>query len=195
MLTRSYPLDVRPANQILTRRTVRSLAPGETLTLSKDMFADFVPGTGRVGLSVAISASLDIATLLNELDRYPFGCSEQITSRAVAMLYVNELASQARLAPDGDVNARIKDAIARLTARQGSNGSFGLWSVGGGDAWLDAYVTDFLTRAREKKFEVPAAAFKAPVGAGSRSSSSSSRGGRKVRVPSAREVADREQLR
>ena len=118
-----------------------------------------MPGTGRVGLSVGLSTSLDVATLLNELDRYPFGCSEQITSRAVAMLYVNELAAQARLAPDGEIDARITDAIARLTARQGSNGSFGLWSVGGNDAWLDAYVTDFLTRARERKFEVPTTAF------------------------------------
>src|SRR5664280_2450903 len=158
-LERAYALDVRPANQILTRRTVRALGPGETLTLSKDMFADFVPGTGRVGLSVAISASLDIATLLSELDRYPFGCSEQITSRAVAMLYVNELAAQARLSLDGDIDQRIKDAIQRLLARQDSNGSFGLWSVGGNDPWLDAYVTDFLTRARERKFEVPAAVF------------------------------------
>ena len=158
-LERAFALDVRPANQILTRRTVRALSPGETLTLSKDMFADFVPGTGRVGLSVAISASLDIATLLSELDRYPFGCSEQITSRAVAMLYINELAAQARLALDGDIDQRIKDAIQRLLARQDSNGSFGLWSVGGNDPWLDAYVTDFLTRARERKFEVPAATF------------------------------------
>ena len=158
-LERAYALDVRPATQILTRRTVRALAKGETLTLSNDMFADFVPGTGRVGLSVAVSTSLDAATLLNALDRYPFGCSEQITSRAVAMLYVNELAAQARLAPDGEIDQRIKDAIARLLARQGSNGSFGLWSVGGDDAWLDAYVTDFLTRARERGFEVPAAAF------------------------------------
>jgi uncharacterized protein YfaS (alpha-2-macroglobulin family) len=162
-LARGYGLDIRPATQLLTRRTVRSLASGETLTLSKDMFADFVPGTGRVGLSVALSTSLDVATLLNELDRYPFGCSEQITSRAVAMLYVNELAAQARLAPDGEIDTRIKDAIARLTARQGSNGSFGLWSVGGEDPWLDAYVTDFLTRAREKKFEVPAVAFQLAI--------------------------------
>ena len=159
VLERTYPLDVRPANQILTRRTVRLLAPGETLTLSKDMFADFVPGTGRVGLSIAISASLDIATLLNELDRYPFGCSEQITSRAMAMLYINELAAQAKLAFDGDIDQRIRDAIQRLLARQDSNGSFGLWSVGGNDAWLDAYVTDFLTRARERNFEVQQQAF------------------------------------
>jgi uncharacterized protein YfaS (alpha-2-macroglobulin family) len=158
-LERAYALDVRPANQILTRRTVRALAAGETLTLSNDIFADFVPGTGRLGVSVAISASLDIATLLSELDRYPFGCSEQITSRAVAILYVNELAAQARLSLDGDIDQRIKDAIQRLLARQDSNGSFGLWSVGGNDPWLDAYVTDFLTRARERKFEVPGPAF------------------------------------
>ena len=158
-LERSYALDVRPATQILTRRTVRTLAKGETLTLSKDLFADFVPGTGRVGLSVAVSTSLDAATLLNALDRYPFGCSEQIASRAMAMLYVNELAAQAQLSPDGDVDQRIRDSIPRLLARQGSNGSFGLWSVGGDDPWLDAYVTDFLTRARARGFDVPQTAY------------------------------------
>jgi alpha-2-macroglobulin len=158
-LERSYLLDVRPATQILTRRSVRTLAKGETLTLSKDLFADFVPGTGRAGLSVAVSTSLDAATLLNALDRYPFGCTEQIASRAMAMLYVNELATQARLASDREIDQRIKDAIPRLLARQDSNGSFGLWSVGGDDPWLDAYVTDFLTRARERGFDVPATAY------------------------------------
>jgi len=158
-LARAYALDVRAATQILTRRTIRPLAKGETLTLNKDMFADLVPGTGRVALSVAVSTSLDAATLLNALDRYPYGCSEQIASRAIAMLYVNELAAQARLAPDGEIDTRIRDAIPRLLARQGSNGSFGLWSVGGDDPWLDAYVTDFLTRAKEKGFEVPQTAF------------------------------------
>ena len=158
-LERSYPLDVRPATQILARRSVRTLAKGETLTLSKDLFADFVPGTGRAGLSVAVSTSLDAASLLNALDRYPFGCSEQIASQAMAMLYVNELAAQAKLAPGGEIEQRIKDTIPRLLARQDSNGSFGLWSVGGEDPWLDAYVTDFLTRARERGFDVPAAAY------------------------------------
>jgi len=158
-LERAYTLDVRSATQTLARRSVRSLAKGETLTLSDDLFADFVPGTGNASLSVAISTSLDAAALLSALDRYPFGCSEQITSRAMAMLYVNELAGQAHLALDGDIDQRIRDAIARLLSRQDSNGSFGLWSVGGNDAWLDAYVADFLTRAREMKFDVPAAAF------------------------------------
>ena len=57
------------------------------------------------------------------------------------------------------IDQRIRDAIPRLLARQGSNGSFGLWSVGGDDPWLDAYVTDFLTRARERGFDVPQTAY------------------------------------
>ena len=158
-LARSYDLDVRPANQILTRRTVTALAKGGSLTLDKSVFADFVPGTGRAALSVALSTSLDAASLFNVLDRYPFGCSEQIASKAMAMLYLNDLAGEARLAPDGEIETRLKDAIPRLLARQGSNGSFGLWSAGGEDVWLDAYVTDFLTRAREKGFDVPQSAY------------------------------------
>ncbi|WP_315832619.1 alpha-2-macroglobulin [Bradyrhizobium prioriisuperbiae] len=159
-LARHYALDVKPATQILARRTVRTLAKGESLTLTPDMFSDLVPGTGGVSLSVSLSTALDAASILKALDRYPFGCSEQITSRAMPLLYVNDLAIQAHLAMDGDVDQRIKDAIDRLLARQGSNGSFGLWSAGGEDAWLDSYVTDFLTRAREKGFAVPDVLFK-----------------------------------
>ncbi len=159
-LARHYALDVKPATQVLARRSIRTLAKGESLTLTPDMFSDLVQGTGSVSLSVGLSTALDAATILQALDRYPHGCSEQITSRAMPLLYVNELAAGAKLAQDENLDQRIKDAIERLLARQGSNGSFGLWSAGGDDAWLDAYVTDFLTRAREKGFAVPDMLFK-----------------------------------
>jgi uncharacterized protein YfaS (alpha-2-macroglobulin family) len=162
-LVRHYALEVKPATQVLARRSIRTLAKGESLTLSPDMFADLVPGTGTVSLSAGLSTALDAAAILQALDRYPYGCSEQITSRAMPLLYVNELAAGAHLALDADVDQRIRDAIERLLARQGSNGSFGLWSAGGDDAWLDAYVMDFLTRAREKGFVVPDVLFKASL--------------------------------
>jgi uncharacterized protein YfaS (alpha-2-macroglobulin family) len=162
-LARHYALDVKPATQILARRSIRTLAKGESLTLTSDMFSDLVPGTGDVSLSVGLSTALDAATILKALDRYPYGCSEQITSRAMPLLYVNELAAGAHLAMDMEVDQRIKDSIDRLLARQGSNGSFGLWSAGGEDAWLDAYVMDFLTRAREKGFAVPDELFKSAL--------------------------------
>jgi alpha-2-macroglobulin len=162
-LERSYALNVRPSTQILARRTVKPLAKGESITLSSDLLADLVPGTGRLSLSVGLSSALDAAALLTALDRYPFGCSEQITSRALPLLYVNDLASAANLALDGAADQRIRDAIDRLLARQGSNGSFGLWTAGGDDAWLDSYVSDFLTRAREKSFAVADTAFKLAI--------------------------------
>ncbi|MCA1499093.1 MULTISPECIES: alpha-2-macroglobulin [unclassified Bradyrhizobium] len=159
-LVRHYAFDVKPATQVLARRSIRTLAKGESLTLTSDMFSDLVPGTGAVSVSASLSTALDAATILKALDRYPHGCSEQITSRAMPLLYVNELAAGAHLAMDTEVDQRIRDAIERLLARQGSNGSFGLWLAGGDDAWLDAYVTDFLTRAREKGFAVPDVLFK-----------------------------------
>jgi uncharacterized protein YfaS (alpha-2-macroglobulin family) len=162
-LARHYALDVKAATQILARRSIRTLAKGESLTLTADMFSDLVPGTGSVSLSAGLSTALDAATILKALDRYPHGCSEQITSRAMPLLYVNDLAAGAHLATDTEVDQRIKDSIDRLLARQGSNGSFGLWSAGGDDAWLDAYVTDFLTRAREKGFAVPDVLFKSAL--------------------------------
>jgi len=76
------------------------------------------------------------------------------------LLYANDLASVAHLALDGAIDQRIRDSIERLLARQGSNGSFGLWSAGGDDVWLDSYVTDFLTRARERGFAVSDIALK-----------------------------------
>ena len=62
------------------------------------MFADLVPGTGAVSLSVGSLAAFDAAGLLAALDRYPFRCSEQITSRALPLLYLSDLAKDSQIA-------------------------------------------------------------------------------------------------
>jgi alpha-2-macroglobulin len=159
-LERSYALAVRAPAQILARRTDKPLAKGDSLTVSSDLFADLVPGTGAVSISVGSSAALDAASLLAALDRYPYRCSEQITSRALPLLYISMLANEAHLALDSNADQHVREAIDALLTRQDSTGSFGLWGVGGNDVWLDSYVTDFLTRARERKFTVPDAAFR-----------------------------------
>lgn len=150
---------VQPSTQTIARRIVRPIPGGGSLTVSSDLLADLVPDSGAVSVSVSPVAALDVSAILKALDRYPYGCTEQTISRALPLLVVNRLASMEQLALDGNADERVNAAIERVLARQGGNGSFGLWSIGGEDLWLDAFVTDFLTRARERQFAVPQIAF------------------------------------
>jgi alpha-2-macroglobulin len=159
-LERRYTLAVSPSTHILARRTVKQLAAGQSIAVSSDVFSGLVPGTGKAALSVTPTAALDVATLLAALDRYPLGCTEQIISRALPLLYVSELSTNPQLTVDPGIEERIRKAIETVLARQGYEGAFGLWSPGGDDAWLDAYVTDFFTRARERGFTVSDDQFK-----------------------------------
>lgn len=152
-------LNVKPSSPSIVNRIVRALPPGQTLSVSNDLVADYVPNSGAVAVTASPFAALDVPALLASLDRYPYGCTEQTVSRALPLLYVNRLASMESLALDDQAETRIAGAIDRVLARQDANGSFGLWSVGGSDLWLDAFVADFLTRARERNIAVPQIAF------------------------------------
>ncbi len=156
-ISRNYVIPVKPAYPSVTRQSVSALASGTGLVLSKDIFTNLVPGTEKATLSVGPSSLPDIPGLLASLDRYPYGCSEQITSRALPLLYLSSVAKQAGIDEKGgkDLNKRVQKAIDKLLSRQGHNGSFGLWSARNGSPWLTAYITEFLTRAREKGFDVP----------------------------------------
>ena len=156
LLDQEYALGILPANPLVTRRTTLPLmANGGALTIGRDLLTDMVPGTGSVALSVSPLPQLDAAGLVRDLDRYPYGCSEQTVSRALPLLYLSELGVDPKDI-DGVLKTRMQEAVTRLVNRQSGSGSFGLWSAyDGGSMWLSAYVTDFLLRAREKGFEVP----------------------------------------
>jgi alpha-2-macroglobulin len=158
--TRSFALNVEPGTSSVYRRIVRRLLPGDSFVLTSDLLAEFIKGTGRVSAAVSNISGIDVAATLHALDVYPFECSEQLVSRAMPLLYVTKLADPQLLALDPGIADRIKKAIDRLMARQDSNGAFGLWSAdSANDVWLDAYVTDFLTRAREANYDVPQKSF------------------------------------
>ncbi len=154
-LEQTLNIPVRPAALPVTQRHVVNVAAGSSLTVDEQLLADSLLQGASVSLNITRSAAFDIPALLMTLDRYPYGCAEQTTSRALPLLYLSELAKQAGLGDDEGVKKRVQEAIYRVLAYQSSAGSFGLWSPGSGDLWLDAYVTDFLTRAREQKFDVP----------------------------------------
>lgn len=150
-------LPVKPQTAPVTRRNVIALAKGAGVTVSRDMLADIVAGTGSVAVSVGKPGALDAATFKLALDGYPYACSEQLSSRLIALIYGDELGMSGQVAgrSKDEVKQTARDMIARILSRQDSNGSFGLWRAEGGDLWLDAFVTDVFGRARAAGFEVP----------------------------------------
>ena len=160
-LTQHFKLGVASGAPEAYRRTVTPLPGGASQTISGDLVADFIPGTGSIAISASPFGALDAPALLAALQRYPYGCSEQTVSVAMPLLYVNRLASIEHLGVDPDLDGRISQAIERELSRQSASGAFGMWSADSNDddTWLDAFVTDFLTRARERNFAVPQQAF------------------------------------
>lgn len=152
---RRLTFDVKPPAADIRRSTVAELAPnGGKLTVSKDLLADLVPGRTRMSLSVGPIARLDVPGLLTQLDRYPYGCAEQTVSRALPLLYSNALAASLGLARDTQLKERVQKAVERVFEMQDSSGAFGVWGPSQTDLWLTAYVTDFLTRAKETGYAV-----------------------------------------
>ncbi len=111
---------VQPSAATIARRIVRPIpGNGGAITVSADLLADLVPGSGQVSVSVSPLAALDVPGLLKALDRYPYGCTEQTVSRAMPLLHVNRLASLEHLALDANADERVQNAIERVLARQG----------------------------------------------------------------------------
>ncbi|CAN7172511.1 alpha-2-macroglobulin family protein [Aminobacter sp. LjRoot7] len=148
-------LPVRPGQLPVTTRMVVDLKPATSLRVDKELLAASLLDDAHVSVGVSLASAFDVPSLLMTLDRYPYGCAEQTTSRALPLLYVSELSAENGMAEDPELRERIQGAIYRVLNYQSSSGSFGLWGPGSGDLWLDAYVSDFLTRAREKNFDVP----------------------------------------
>ena len=152
---RRIGFEVLPPSGDVKRSTVTALKEkGGRITLSKDLVADLIPGRTRITLGVGPAAALDVPGLLSALDRYPYGCAEQTVSRALPLLYANEVASTIGLGADKEIRARVQGAIDRVFEMQDASGAFGIWGPSSADIWLTGYVMDFLTRAKEQGYQI-----------------------------------------
>ena len=155
-LVKDLVLGVRASSPPETASRLVPLEPGAEVTLDASEFAEMIAHTGSLSLAVGPIARLDVPQLLLSLDRYPYGCAEQVSSRAFPLLYLNEVAQLLGLGTDEALGQRIRDAIKNILSKQTSAGSFGLWGpLSSTDLWLDSYVTEFLLRARAEGYDVP----------------------------------------
>jgi len=163
-VVRDFTLGVRPAQAYQLRRFVGRLQPGESVTLDDGAAGEFLPGTAEALLSVSPRPDWDVPGLLRALDRYAYGCLEQTTSRALPLLYVEDVARLWHADPGASTAETLERAIGHVVELQRSDGSFGVWSDTGDTVpWLDAYAADFLIRAKEHGKNVPDFAVKSAV--------------------------------
>lgn len=159
-LARTLRVPVQVNDPEIARTSRFDLAAGQTFVFDANVFDGLRPGTGTATLAVGPMARLDTAGLLRMLDRYPYGCAEQVTAAALPLLYLGEVAEAMGLGHADDLRGRVDDAVLDVLARQGASGGFGLWYPTSGDLWLDAFITDFLSRARARGHLVPDTAFR-----------------------------------
>ncbi|MDK3071518.1 alpha-2-macroglobulin family protein [Sedimentitalea sp. JM2-8] len=159
-LRQSLTLPVRANDPVVARTRRLTLDAGQELAVTSDIFSDFRAGTGRAILSAGPLAAFDVPGLLSSLNRYPYGCTEQVASQVLPLLYLSSVAQSAGLGDGAAIRAQVEAAITRILTRQAGNGAFGLWRADTGDFWLDAYVSDVLSRARTQGYPVPDRAFR-----------------------------------
>lgn len=159
-LTKTLTLPVQVNDPEIARISRFDLAAGDTFTFDQNVFAGLVPGSGSATMAVGPIARLNAPGLLAALDRYPYGCTEQVASRALPLIYFDQVAQAMALPGADNIRTRIEQAVAEVLQNQTAEGAFGLWGPSSGDFWLDAYVTDFLSRAQAQGFAVPDRAFR-----------------------------------
>ncbi|WP_455587572.1 alpha-2-macroglobulin family protein [Bacteroides sp.] len=147
-------IEVRNPNPAITLRESKWIESGESCELS------YKPGSNSpensVILEVSRIPSVDISRRFDFLYNYQHCCSEQLTSKALPLLFV----SQFKAVDDTEaekIKANILEAIKQLYGRQLPNGGFVYWP---GDAsaneWITSYAGMFLVMAQEKGYAVNA---------------------------------------
>lgn len=148
-------IDVNTTNSYTYLEEAKQLKPGETYknSLPKEVLS----GSDSMKLAVSTVKRYGIDRKLQELIRYPYGCSEQITSAAMAQLYIKQLETVS-LFPEEIIQKNINATISSLREYQTQQG-ISYWPssyVESPFTWLDNYIGEFIIRAKEEGYYVNA---------------------------------------
>ncbi|HBL6923012.1 TPA: alpha-2-macroglobulin family protein [Citrobacter koseri] len=157
---KQWKIGVRPAWPAQTVNSGTVLQAGETWHAPAQNLENFSPVTLQGQLLLSGKPPLNLARYIRELKAYPYGCLEQTASGLFPSLYTNAAQLKALgIAGDTDEKRRaaVDTGISRMLQMQRDNGGFALWDNNGPEEyWLTAYAMDFLVRAGEQGYSVPA---------------------------------------
>lgn len=163
----STDVSVRPASAYVTMVQSGLFKGSGDISSQGDMYPNMVHSEA----SVSPSPWAFTSGLIQYLNAYPYGCTEQITSQTIPAVIIGSqqgLAEQmlkharemngADNAADAvlpDPNKVFARYLGLVRVRQQSDGGFAMWPGGQSDLFATTYVMNMLIEARERKFNVP----------------------------------------
>lgn len=160
-LTRSWEIAVRSPHRPVTIEESAPQPAGERWQVDPKRLADLQPEGLEATVAYGLRKGFDVAGWLRSLDRYPFGCTEQLTSRLQPLLAFGDAALLANTGgagadPNQQGRAAVQEMLNQILERQDADGAIGLYRAGDGavNAHLAAYVVETLQRAKEKGFHI-----------------------------------------
>ncbi len=140
---------------------------GETTSASAERLGDLSQIRGDVGgldLRVASTALVGLGDGAEQLVDYPYGCTEQLTSRLVPLVPLRQLSKEFSFALPSNVDAAIDAAVAKILANQRGDGGFGYWPDSSSSSpWLTAYALWGLDVVQKAGHRVPDGAMNGAV--------------------------------
>jgi len=118
---------------------------------------DLARARGDLGGLTLVASGSAMAGLyggLEQLIEYPYGCTEQLTSRLIPLVALRDLARAAGVALPADIDGAARDAVDRLAGHQRPDGGFGLWPSSHSEFWLTSYALWGLQEAQSRGIPV-----------------------------------------
>ena len=146
-------IEVRNPNPVVTLRNSQWIEASQEAELSYTL-AGSSSANNQVQLEVSRIPSVDISRRFDFLYNYQHHCTEQLTSKALPLLFVSQFKAVDEQEAE-KIKTNVQEAIRQIYARQLPNGGFVYWPGNAvADEWITSYTGMFLTLAQEKGYAV-----------------------------------------
>ena len=146
-------IEVRNPNPVVTLRNSQWIEAGQEAELSYTL-AGSSSANNQVQLEISRIPSVDISRRFDFLYNYQHHCTEQLTSKALPLLFVSQFKAVDEQEAE-KIKTNVQEAIRQIYARQLPNGGFVYWPGNAvADDWITSYTGMFLTLAQEKGYAV-----------------------------------------
>ena len=145
-------IEVRNPNPIVTLRNSQWAEAGQSKELSYNLSSS--SANNQIKLEVSRIPSVDISRRFDFLYNYQHHCTEQLTSKALPLLFVGQFKTIDKIEAE-KIKTNLQEAIRQIYGRQLPNGGFVYWPGNAvADEWISSYAGMFLTLAQEKGYAV-----------------------------------------